>query len=428
MDSPRILLIEDDESGRELATENLRGAGYEVDPAPTARAGLERFDPVRHELVVTDLRLPDHHGLEVLATVKRLSAKTPVIVMTAYTSVDVAVDAMKAGAFDFIGKPFGRDQLLLTVKRALDFARLEREAAALRVQASGVEMPLIVRSEAMRAAVELADRCAHAEAPVLVLGEPGSGKEVLARRIHVRSTRAQGPFICVRCAALPKNELRRELFGEGSRLVEAVQGSLFLDELTALSLDDQRELVARLDDSPREASPRLLASTAWDPAEAVERGELLDELRRRIGVVSIRVPPLRERVDDVVPLAEFFVSQFSEGRGLSFEAGLLRELEDRDWPGNARELRNACERLVVLCPGSQLRASDLPRAPAAAVATAPSEEWPPLPAGGLSLIDLERRVIERVLELKGGNVTQAAVYLGVPRHFLAYRIQKYGIR
>jgi two-component system NtrC family response regulator len=421
-----ILIIEDDESGRELACENLRGAGYEVRAAATAREGLDHFDADVIDLVITDVRLPDSSGLEVLAAIQRLAQATPVIVMTAYTSVELAVGAMKAGAFDFVAKPFSRDQLLLTVRRALEFRSLQREAASLRVQAAGVELPLVAKSEAMRKSVELADRCAYAEAPVLIAGEPGVGKEVLARRIHVRSQRAQESFICVRCDAMPADAFRRELFSPGGKLEQARMGTLFLDEFSTLPLQDQRELVARMDDFPREASPRVIASTSRDVDVAVREGELLDALLRRVAVVSIAVPPLHERVEDIEALARFFVSSFSEARSLGFEPGLVDALATRAWPGNVRQLRNVCERLVVLCPGAELLLADLP----AEHTPIPSggREWPPLPEDGLSLIDLERRVIERVLELKGGNVTQAASYLGVPRHFLAYRIQKYGIR
>ena len=421
-----ILLIEDDASGRELARQNLLDGGYQVVAAGSAREGLERFDADAIDLVVTDVRLPGASGLEVLASIRKLSESTPVIVMTAYTSVELAVEAMKAGAFDFLGKPFSRDQLLLTVGRALEFQRLGREAASLRVQATGVEQPLIAHSESMRSSVELADRCAYSEAPVLILGEAGVGKEVLARRVHVRSSRAAQPFICVRCSAMPADAFRRELFSDGGKLEQARGGTLFLDEIAALPIRDQRELVARMDDLPRDASPRLVASTATDPKQAVDRGELLDELRRRVGVVTIPIAPLRARKADIAPLAEHFVASFSESRRLGFEAGLIEALEARPWPGNARQLRNVCERLVVLCRGAELRIADLP--PEGVPGSSSGGEWPPLPPDGLSLIDLERRVIERVLELKGGNVTQAAAYLGVPRHFLAYRIQKYGIR
>lgn len=432
----RILLIEDDPSGRDIAVANLEEGGFTVDAAATGRDGLAQLDLAQHALVVTDVQLPDTTGLELVRQIRRMNPNLPIVVITAYPTVDLAVTAMRAGAFDFISKPFGRERLLLTVRRALEFAALKQEADALRVQASGVEHRLVYRSEEMASLVQVADRAAQSSAPVLISGEPGVGKGVLARRIHVRSPRAQAAFASVRCSVTPPDLLAREIFGDEAeagastgkpgKLGEVAAGTLYLDEITGLGLDDQRRLSAALDMPDRDASARVVASSQFDLRSLAKDKGVLDDLVRRIGVVTLRVPPLRERRADIAPLAEFFVRRFSDGRELAFENGLIAELEGRPWAGNVRELRNVCERLVVLATGQQLRIADLPALSSLGAPT--SSVWPELPPEGLSLIDLEKSVIERVLEMKAGNVTQAAAYLGVPRHFLAYRLQKYGLR
>lgn len=435
----RILLIEDDPSGRAIAEANLAEAGFVVDAVATAREGLSTLDVQAHALVITDVRLPDSTGLEVVQQVQRLRADLPIVVITAYPTVDLAVSAMRVGAFDFISKPFGRERLLLTVRRALEFAALKAEAEALRVQANAMEHRMVFRSQEMETLVDVADRAAQSSAPVLITGEPGVGKGVLARRIHARSPRSREAFASVRCSVTPPDLLAREIFGPGQaddevgrgdrregKLGEVTAGTLFLDEFTALAVGDQRRLTQALDGVDRDSTARIIASTHLDPAQLAESDAVLDELVRRVGVVSLRVPPLRERREDIAPLAEFFVRTFARGRALVFEEGLMAALETRPWVGNVRELRNVCERLVVLASSNELRIADLPTLETSEAST--TEPWPSLPAGGLSLIDLEKSVIERVLELKDGNVSQAASYLGVPRHFLAYRIQKYGIR
>jgi two-component system NtrC family response regulator len=452
MPAKRILLIEDDPAGRELAAFNLEKAGHPVDAVASGEAGLEQFDPGRHGMVITDIRMPGVSGMDVLGKIKERSPATPVLVITAYGDVETAVEAMKLGAVDFIGKPFNRDHLLLVVERALAGRRLEQEVHSLRSRLGGVERPIVRASAAMEQVVEMADRVAASDATVLITGESGTGKELIARRIHSRSDRADGPFVPVNVAAMPAELLESELFGHEKgaftgatrarkgRFRQADQGTIFLDEVGEIPPALQGKLLRALQeraievvgaDVPVGVDVRVVAATNRDLAAEVKAGRFRDDLFFRLNVVEINVPPLRGRADDVDALVEHFVAGFGEGRELSIGADLLERLRARTWPGNVRELENACQRLVVLCPGSELRIDDLPPdvvgEGAAAGEGALLDGWPPLPEDGLSLVDLEKRVIERVLRLKGGNVTQAAVYLGVPRHVLAYRMEKYGI-
>jgi len=465
----RILFVEDDAASRELGLFNLRRAGYEADGAESGDAALALFGGGRYDLVVTDVRIPGLSGTDLLRRVKAIDPEVPVVVVTAYGNVELAVTAMRDGAADFIGKPFNREHLLLAVSRALEGRRLRRELRTLRIRAAGVERPVVARSPSMQRLLEMTDRVASSDATVLVTGESGSGKELVARRLHVRSPRAEGPFVVLNCAAIPGELLESELFGHErgaftgahkarpGRFRQADGGTLFLDEVAELPAPLQSKLLRVLQervvdvvgrDTPVPVNVRVVAATNRELPQLVREGRFREDLLYRLNVVELRAPPLRERPEDVEPLVRHFVARFAGDRDVTIPDSLLAELRRRPWPGNVRELENACERLVILCAGDTLDARDLPpapgpapggrpapSAPGPAAATGPGggadaltlDEWPPLPPGGLSLVDLEKRVIERVLALKEGNVSAAARYLRVPRHILTYRLQKYGI-
>ncbi len=447
----RILLIDDDPGGREMAAYNLRKAGHRVDEAADGRSGLDFFLSSRHDMVITDVRMPEMSGIEVAAAVHEADAEVPVLVVTAFGNIETAVEAMKAGAEDFLLKPFSRDQLLLTVDKALGHKKLEHENRELRRKLAGVERPLIYRSQAMKAVVDMADRVAASDASVLISGESGTGKELVARRIHSRSTRSDRPFVAINCAAIPADLMEAELFGHErgaftgadrarpGRFRQADGGSLFLDEIAELPRPLQGKLLRVVQegsvdtvgaDHSVNVDVRVIAASNRDLNSEVEAGRFREDLYFRLNVIELTVPPLRERPDDISPLFEFFTDEFSAGRDLSVEPELLAALQSRAWPGNVRQLRNLCERMVVLCTGGTLHAADLPAEPGGG--PAPSQvgdidSWPALPAAGLSLLDLEKRVIERVLEMKKGNIAESARYLRIPRHILVYRIEKYGI-
>jgi two-component system NtrC family response regulator len=440
----RILFIDDDRAGREVALFNLRKAGYEVTAASDGQEGLAAFSPEKFDLVVTDVKMPGLSGIDVLRRVRSQSPDIPVLVITAFGNVETAVEAMKAGAYDFIGKPFHRDQLLLSVEKAFERRRLAAEVRDLRIRAGGVEREIVSVSPAMKQVLTVADRVAGTEATVLITGESGTGKEAVARRIHVHSRRAEGPFVAVNCAAIPGELLESELFGHArgaftgavrdrtGRFRQAAAGTLFLDEVAEIPPALQAKLLRVLQervvdvvggDHPVPVDVRIVAATNRDLPERIREGAFREDLYYRLNVVGIRVPPLRERPEDIPPLAEYFMKELGAGREMTVPPAVMVELQSRPWPGNVRELKNACERMAILCGGAEVSMEDLPPASSRA-----GEDWPPLPPEGLSLVDLEKKVIERALRLKGGNITQAAAYLRVPRHILVYRIEKFGIR
>jgi two-component system NtrC family response regulator len=452
----RILFIDDDRAGREVALFNLRKSGYEVTAASDGQEGLAAFSPGKFDLVITDVKMPGISGIEVLRRIRSQAPDVPVLVITAFGNVETAVQAMKEGAYDFIGKPFHRDQLLLSVGKAFERRRLAAEVHDLRIRAGGVEREIVCASPAMKQVLTVADRVAGTDATVLITGESGTGKEAVARRIHVRSLRAEGPFVAVNCAAIPGELLESELFGHSrgaftgavrdrtGRFRQASGGTLFLDEVGEIPFPLQAKLLRVLQeravdvvggDRPVPVDVRIVAATNRDLPSLLREGAFREDLYYRLNVVEIRVPPLRERPEDIPPLVDFFMKEVATGSELTVPSAVMEELMRRPWPGNVRELSNACERMAILCRGNEISMEDLPpAAPKARVADAQAaagesgEEWPPLPPEGLSLVDLEKRVIERALRLKNGNITQAAAYLRIPRHILVYRIEKFGIR
>ena len=433
-----ILYVDDDTTGRKVAARHLRHAGLSVDEAEDGADALARFDAARHVVVVTDLKMPHVDGLELLRTLKRQSPDTPVILITAFGDIEVAVQATREGAWDFIEKPFSRDRLELTLRRALETANLRRENASL----AGVERPIIGASAAMQEVVELVDRVARSEAPVLVTGESGVGKELVARRLHGRSPRARKPFVTINCAAIPAELLEAELFGHErgaftgaakarqGRFRRASGGTLFLDEVGELPASLQAKLLRVLQegqvdpvgaDASEPIDVRVVAATNRDIEERVEAGEFREDLYYRLNVLRVHVPPLRERTDDIVPLATAFLGEARPGVELPEAVG--RALQQRPWRGNVRELRNVCERLAILAPGRQVRLDDLPKERLPGATRAWIQQLPE----GVGLMDLEAMIIRQVLERCDWNVSEASRRLQVPRHILLYRIQKFGL-
>ncbi|MEW6719611.1 MAG: sigma-54 dependent transcriptional regulator [Thermodesulfobacteriota bacterium] len=452
--SARILFIDDDKAGREVALFNLKKAGYQVTAASDGTEGLSLFSPSKFDLVVTDVKMPGISGIEVLRQIRKQAPGVPVLVITAFGNVDVAVQAMKEGAYDFIGKPFHRDQLLLSIEKALDRQRLAEEVRELRIRASLAPGEFLSASGAMQRVLEVADRVAGTDATILITGESGTGKEVVARRIHMNSARAEKPFVAINCAAIPGELLESELFGHtrgaftgavrerSGRFRQAEGGTLFLDEIGEIPLSLQPKLLRVLQekvvdsvgsDAPTPVDVRILAATNRDLQDRIREGGFREDLYYRLNVVELRVPPLRERKEDIPLLVERFVKELAEGRDIEIPTRVMEGLMARPWPGNVRELKNACERMVILCRGNEVSMDDLPpvAGPLSPERSAgpvnEMEDWPPLPPEGLSLVDLERKVIERALRLNKGNITRTAAYLRVPRHILVYRLEKFGI-
>ncbi len=456
----RILVIDDDTNLREVVRFILAEAGHEVLDAADGRAGLALLDR-EPDLVITDIRMPGLDGMEVLARIRENGGETspPVIVLTAHGTVEQAVKAMRLGAFTYLLKPFARDELKLTVEQALHTRELETDNARLRriLKQRGGDGGMVHRSAAMAELLEQIRRAAPTDATVLITGESGTGKELAARACHDLSGRWDRPFVAVNCGAIPADLLESTLFGhvKGAftgadrpavgRIRAAEGGTLLLDEVAELPLNLQPKLLRVLEtrqvdpvgsDHPVPVDFRLICATNRDLAAEAAAGRFREDLMYRINVLQLAIPPLRERRDDIDALWEHF-TLLHGGAHLATAPALLEELRNLPWRGNVRELKNLNQRLVLMGKADVLTVEDLRRlAPPAAAPAAPEApaETPagslplgPLPEDGCSLVELEKELIRRALAKHGGNRSRTAVYLGVPRHILVYRIDKYGL-
>ena len=451
MKKPSILLIDDDASLRRVIEYSLVENGYRVHAAASGEDGVAHFATDRCDAVITDITMPGMSGMEVLAKVRNIDPEVPVIIITAYGTIESAVEAMRKGAYDYITKPFNRDELRITLERALKMRRLERENAELRAvvierhQFTG----MIGNSVPMHHVLDLAARVAGSDATVMITGESGTGKEVLARGIHYAGTRSRGPFVAVNCAAIPETLIESELFGhrKGSftgavrdkegKFELADGGTLFLDEIAGLRIDLQAKILRALQERTVEAvgrskpvpiDVRVIAATNRDLERAVRKGTFREDLYYRLSVVTIQMPPLRERRDDVPLLVDHFLRKLRPQETVTVERDALAALTSYGWPGNVRELENTVERAVVLKRGSNVTLADLPEKVVHGAAGKASDIILNLPDGGISLEELERTLIIKALEKHGGNQTRAAEYLGITRPTLIYRIEKYGLK
>ncbi len=446
----KILVIDDDESLRRVLEYNLAQEGYAVLTAAGGEQGLELLRKEGADLVVTDVRMAGMDGLQVMQHVRKLDPNIQVIILTAFGTIEMAVEAMKAGAFHYISKPFNRDELRLTIKKALQLKDLERENVALRLELKermGLDA-IIAESPQMAQVLELVIRVAPTETTVLILGESGTGKELIARAIHARSPRARGPFVAVNCAAIPENLLESELFGhvKGAftgairdrigKFEAAEGGTIFLDEIGEMRPDLQVKILRCLEERSLErvgdnkvirVDVRVLAATNKDLSKAIQAGEFREDLYYRLNVVPLSIPPLRERPQDIRPLAQHFLKKLGAPPRLAIAPDAFRALETYDWPGNVRELENALERAMIFHQGDVIRLGDLPetiRAPKAREAAA----FPvSLPEAGVSLEEVEKELILRALQKHDWNQSRAARFLGITRHTLLYRMEKHKI-
>jgi len=454
---PRILVVDDEPGLRDMLAILFRREGLEVELAPgfaIARDAIVRaVDP--YAVVLTDQLMPDGNGMDLLSLVKERSASTEVIVMTAHGGIETAIEAMKRGAYDFVTKPFATSELRALVQKALEKRAIVAENERLRAQlVRGRGRELLGHSEAMRRIFDLVRRIAAGRTTVLITGESGTGKERIAHAIHDASDRRDKPFLVVNCGAIPEALMEAELFGHergaftgavSSRLGifrEAEGGTVLLDEIGDLPLALQVKLLRVLQErkvrgvgasAETAVDMRVLAATNRRVEEDVAAGRFRQDLYYRLNVIRIEVPPLRDRREDIRPLADHFLAiccaeQNKQVRGLSPDA--LRALEGYDFPGNARELENIIERAVALATGQTIGLGDLPREVSGAAAQ-PTPSLVALPDEGCNLDDVvgevERRLILQALEKSGGVRTQAARLLGVTLRSLRYRLQKHAL-
>ncbi len=451
----KILVVDDEKNFLTVLSALLEDAGYQVETAGNPFAALELLKRENVSLILSDLRMPRMDGLEFLGQVRETAGEVPFIILTAFASVETALEAMKAGAFDYLMKPFKNEEVLLTVEKALAFTRLRDENLALRRQLEGAgERSLLGTSGALRALLGEIALVASARTSILVCGETGSGKELVARALHRASPRASRPLVTINCGAFSENLLESELFGhERGAFTGAVErkrgllevadgGTLFLDEIGELPLPLQPKLLRVLQErrfrrvggtAEIESDVRVVAATNRDLEGMIEGGRFREDLYYRLNVVTLRVPPLRERRADIGMLALHFLLRFAgeldrPARHLAPEA--LRALQEHDWPGNVRELQNVIERSVLFCPGETLRPEHLP---GPLRGTAGGGHPSPLPSLELGrplpelLDEVEEDLIRRALVQARGVQAQAAELLGVSRSNLQYKLKKYGL-
>jgi len=452
----RILIADDDETLRESLELVLAAEGYEVTGARDGTAALAALEAQPVDVVLCDLRMPGQDGLELLPQILRRVPGTTVILMSAYGSADLAVEALRRGAYDYLAKPFQPAELLLALRKARERERLRRSTALLRrdVERAVGERPIVAASRGMIEVLEVVERAAEFKATVLLLGESGTGKEVLARAIHAQSPRRAEAFVAVNCAAIPETLLESELFGHArgaftgadrarrGLFSEADAGTLFLDEIGELPLALQAKLLRVLQDEeirpvgeskPRRVDVRVIAATARDLEAEVAAGRFREDLFYRLDVVRVAVPPLRERREDIPLLVDHFLARARATLGKpvrGVDDAALGRLVAYDWPGNVRELENVLERAVILARGDRLTLADLPAGVAAAAAGAPepSARAPEDLSLRRARRALETRLIAQALEATGGNRTHAARLLGISHRALLYKIKEYGLR
>lgn len=444
----QILLIDDDVSLRRVTEFNLQEAGYRVVTAADGLEGLELFRRHRPQLVITDVQMPEMSGYEVLDAVLSLEPQTLVVIVTAFSSVEKAVEAMKAGAYDYLTKPFSRDQLSLAVAKAFEFSKLRKENTQLKDALAGsiANGQIIGQAPAMQQLLQRVEKVAASQASVLISGESGTGKEVIAKALHRGSSRADGPFVAVNCAAIPKDLIESELFGhiKGSftgavkdrkgKFSLADGGTLFLDEIGELPIDLQPKLLRALQEqefepvggTSEQVDVRVIAATNRDLEEAMHTGGFREDLYYRLAVVPMTLPPLRDRKEDIPLLLDFFLRKHQAGVGINFSTDVADRLQEYSWPGNVRELENVVEQMLILRQGDKLELCDLPARIGRSAIRAGSVLN--LPDDGYSLEDLEREAVEIALGRCSGNKTKAAAFLRIPRHTLLYRLEKYNIQ
>jgi DNA-binding NtrC family response regulator len=447
---PTILIVEDEAKMRRLLELNLGEDGFDTRSAADAEAGLNLLQNEPIDLVLTDLKLPGMGGLEFLHAVKRANAALPVIVMTAFGSVETAVEAMKAGASDYVLKPFSLVEMRMVVHKELDVRRLRDENRSLREQlGKRYDYPnIIARSPKMQEVLATVERVAATNSTVLIGGESGVGKDLIAHLIHQRSRRSGGPFIKINSTAIPENLLESELFGyekgaftgattsKPGKFELADKGTLFLDEIGDVPAATQVKLLRVLQERSFErlggtrtlkVDVRLVAATNRDLRAALEEGTFRQDLYYRLNVVPIDIPPLRDHKEDIPDLVNLFVERFAREAGKDIggvSPDALAALMAFHWPGNVRELENIIERGVALSNGGVLQASDIhldstrTKAPGDAHALLPE---------GMTLEQWEDEMIREALRRANGNKSQAARLLGLSRNALRYRLSKIGI-
>ncbi|MCF8104610.1 MAG: sigma-54 dependent transcriptional regulator [Desulfohalobiaceae bacterium] len=448
----KILLVDDDAGHRAMLRTVLNASGYRIQEADDGSTAIDMVRREPFDLILLDLRMLKVSGLEALTAIKEYNPAIPIIVMTAYASVETAVETLKSGAYDYLTKPLDMDELRLVIGRALDHDRLRKENLQLKESLSSHfdRQEIIGRSRAMVDLLETVAQVAPSEAIVLISGESGTGKEVVAEALHANSPRKEKPFVKINCAAITETLIESELFGhekgaftgahrkKEGKFRQAHGGSLFLDEISEMSLAMQAKLLRVLQEwkitrvggeEVIAVDVRLIAATNKNLLEEIEAGRFREDLFYRLNVVTLTIPPLRDRTEDIPLLANHFLKIFSEKNRKELKGFTPRALDlllRYDWPGNVRELMNVVERGVVLCRGEYLDEEDLPQT-LTSQPQAPGETLETTSDGDRPLHEVEQITILKTLEATGGNKSETARRLGITRRTLHQKLKKYGL-
>lgn len=453
MNKSRVLVIDDDRSFLRVLSYQVQEMGFDVSAFESPVAALERLRSDGADVVITDLRMPEMDGLDLLAEIGTIDAGLPVIVLTAHGSIDVAVEATRRGAFEFLTKPFEKEQLEQAIRNALNLTNLAKENERLnqalqeRFRFEGI----VGTSHRFRDVLRLAQQLSELDTTVLIQGESGTGKELVARAIHFNSPRRNRPFVVINCGAIPKDLVEAELFGyrkgaftgasadRKGKFETADTGTVFLDEIGELPPNMQVKLLRVLqqkeidvvgDPRPRPVDVRIIAATNRDLFEMVQQHEFREDLYYRLSVVPLNLPPLRERREDIPLLAQHFLQKYQAklGKSVQLAPEVMEALQGYEWPGNVRELENVMERLVVFARKPLISLRDLPAILRVHSIHSLGDVIIHLPEKGFSLEELERDILRSALEMHDWNQTRAAAYLRLTRNTLIYRMHKFGLK
>lgn len=442
----KVLLIEDNISLASIIKIMLEGEGIKVDHSDDGFKGFRLFEQNRnYDTVITDIKLPGLNGYEVFDNIRKLDETVPVIIITAFGNIPDAVRAIKAGAFDYITKPFDNDEFLIVIKKAIEFKKLNGENRNLKNYVkSSIKPEIIGESAKIKELKSLVEKIAPTDAAVLITGESGVGKELVAREIHSLSARAEKPFITINCAAIPENLFESELFGykkgaftgaekdKKGKVHEADGGTIFLDEIAELPVHIQAKLLRFLQEGeieplgyskPLNVDVRVVAATNRNLKEMVKEARFREDLFYRLSVFPIEVPPLRERRDDIPLLVRHFIKKFGY-RNINVKENVMKKLVNYDWPGNIRELENMVYRLCIMCKNNEIREIEFIGETSDTLFRDMNLN---LPDDYLDLEELEKKIILSAIKKFNGNKSKAAEYLRIPRHILLYRLEKYKI-